>query len=80
MTIEGNFFSAAEVNLVRSENGFTLQFGEHTGFKKMKSITSETLGLSVISGLPFKAPAGSNFTIDQGYFRNVIHNSDSSSK
>ncbi len=71
MKIEGNCLSTAGVNLVRKEDGIYLKFGtgETTSDDKDRSIvTSESLGRTVISGLPFKQADGSGFTIDQDYF------------
>ena len=70
MTMEGNVFSNVEAKIVRTKSGFTLRFAEDASFQKQKSITSEALGRTVISGLPFKAPDGTDFTIEHLYLAN----------
>lgn len=74
MTIKGNCLSTAEVKLVRKEDAIYLDFSsvEQICDDKDRSIaTSEALGRTILSGLPFEQPDGSDYIIDMDYFENA---------
>jgi hypothetical protein len=71
MRIEGNHFSEADTQLVQKDHGIYLQFEsnpELAGDENREIVSSQTLGTSIISGLPFKLPDGTDFIIDKDYF------------
>lgn len=71
MMIKGNAFSKADITLVHKDNAIYLEFQpnpEIAGDQSRKIVTSQTLGTTVISGLPFEQPDGADYTIDKDYF------------
>lgn len=71
MTMAGNVFTNGTVKLVREGNRVMIELvpgDESTNDGEQKIITSEALGQTIISGLPFKSPDGSDFVIDTDYF------------
>jgi alpha-N-arabinofuranosidase len=71
MTIAGNALSNAEAKLVHKDDGIYLEFKSDpviTLENNREIVTSQALGTTVITGLPFKQSDGTDFTIDKDYF------------
>lgn len=70
MTLTGNRFSAAGVELVREGDAIHLVFDPESLMsdgQERSIVTSQALGKAIIPGLPFKQPDGADFTIGKDY-------------
>lgn len=71
VVMEGNEFYATAATLTRKDDELYLQWqpSEQPGGDTVRRIiTSETLGRTIISGLPFHQPDGSDYRLDIDYF------------
>lgn len=70
MTMGGNHFSGGDFTLRKDGDGYVLEIrmgDESSRDGETKLVHSQELGQTIISGLPFKAPDGSDFVIDRDY-------------
>ncbi len=77
MVIDGNVFSPSSATLTRKDDGVYLEFASELGLSGdslRQIVTSEILGRTIISRLPFTQPDGSGFRIDRDYFGNPLNN------
>jgi len=70
MTMGGNLFSEGDFTLRKDADGYVLEIRRGDGSSsdgETERIHSQDLGTTIISGLPFKEPDGSDIVIDRDY-------------